>query len=266
MKRTWEALLHRLRVFFGGFGRPGTGADGHPTPELLSAYHDDQLSPETDGEIQEHFVECEECPELMLDLDQLTTPEAVEAAKADLSDTWVDAAWRRLRSGLAAEARPARPPSRWLRSPALAWGLTVLLTPCTLFLLLRVDALAGELRDLQAPELNPPSWSLEPIPVLRSESPPPTELAVPAGTRRFYLVLNSAGAPADLEYSLKIRDGQGKDIWWERGLYKNAEGTFIVTLSRRFLPAGLYSFQVIGIAGGQGAPFEEEFPLRLTYL
>jgi hypothetical protein len=263
LKRTWEALLHRLRVSFGGSGRPGTGADGHPTPELLSAYHDDQLSPETDGEIQEHFVECEECPELMLDLDQLTTPEAVEAAKADLPDTWVDTAWRRLRSGLAAEARPARPSSRWLRSPAFAWALTVLLVPCTLFLWFRVDALAGELRDLQAPQLNPPSWSVEPAPVLRSEDPPPPELAVPAGVRRFSLVFNPAGVPPDLEYRLKIRDGQGKDIWSERGLYKNAEGGFSVILSRRFLPAGLYIFQVIGLAG---EPFEEEFPLRLTYL
>lgn len=264
MKQRWEALLHRLQGFLGGSGR-GTGEDGHPTPELLSAYHDDRLSPETDGEIQEHFVDCEECPELMLDLDRLTTPAAVEAAKAEIPDSWVEAAWRRLRSRLAVEARPARPapPRRWLRSPSLAWGLTAFLTPCTLFLGLRVHALGGELRDLQTPQLNPPSWHVDPTPVLRSADPPPPELSVPAGARQLILILSSVDAPADLEYGLKIRDGEGRDVWSERGLHKGDEG-FVVTLSRRFLPAGLYSFQVISIAGEQ--PFEEEFPLRLTYL
>lgn len=262
MKRTWENWLQRMSG-----RRAGTGADGHPTPELLSAYHDDQLSPERDGEIQEHFVDCPECPELMLDLDQFTSPQAVEAAQADLSDTWVDGAWRRLRFRLAAEPRPARPAARWLRSPAPAWCMTVLLIPCTLFLGLRVGALGDELRDLESPQLNPLLKSVEPKPVLRGGDPPPEELVVPAGVHRFILVFTPSSEPPHLEYGLKIWDERGKDIWSQRGLRKNAGGELAVSLSRRSLPAGIYSFQVIGIAGQEAIePFEEEFPLRLTYL
>lgn len=265
VRRTWAAWLERFQR--SRRTRAGTGPDGHPTPELLSAYHDDQLSPEKDEEIQEHFVDCPECPELMLDLDQFTSPQAVEAAQADLSDTWVDGAWRRLRSRLAAEPRSARPAVRWLRSPAPAWCMTVLLVPCTLFLGLRVNTLGGELRELESPRLNPLSMKVEPKPVLRGGDPPPPELVVPAGVRQFILVFTPSTAPPHLEYDLKIWNEQGKDIWSQRGLRKSVDGDFAVGLSRRSLPAGLYTFQVIGITGPEIIePFEEEFPLRLTYL
>ena len=264
-RRTWAAWLQRFQ--WSARVRAGTGADGHPTPELLSAYHDDRLSPERDGEIQEHFVDCPECPELMLDLDQFTSPEAVEVSQAALSDTWVEGAWRRLRSRLAAEPRPARPAVRWLRSPAPAWCMTVLLFPCALFLGIRVDRLGGELRDSERPQLNPPLLNVGPRPVLRGGDPPAEDLVVPAGARRFVLVLTPSSPSPHLEYDLKIWDGQGRDIWSRRGLRKNDAGDFAVSLSPRFLPAGLYRFQVIGISDLEiNEPFEEEFPLRLIYL
>jgi hypothetical protein len=232
---------------------------------MLAAYHDDQLSPETDEEIQEHFVDCPECPELMLDLDRFTSPDAVEAAREDISDTWVDLAWRRLRSRLAVEA-PARSALRWLRSSLLGWSLTALLTPCAIGLWLRVGELADEMRGLEAPQLNPPWWNVEPAPALRGVDPPPPELAVPAGARQFLLVFFSSSVSSYREYRLEIRNGQGEDVWAERGLQKSVEGTFVVTVSRGFLPAGLYFFRVTGIAGDEEEPFTEEFPLRLTYL
>ena len=235
---------------------------------MLSAYHDDQLPPAEDEEIQEHFVDCAECPELMLDLDRFTSPEAVEAARRDVSDNWADAAWRRLRSRLAAEAQPARPYLRRLRNPVFAWSLTTLLLPCTFGLWLRVDVLAGEIEDLQKPQLNPPWRNVEPPPVVRGEAPPPCEVELPAGARQFLLVLVPASPVSnrsEREYRLEIQTLDGEGLWSEHGLEKSAEGTFVVALSRRFLPAGDYRFLVIGTAGRE-EPFREEFTLRLSYL
>ena len=230
---------------------------------MLSAYHDDQLPPEKDREIQEHFVDCAECPELMLDLDRFTRPAAVEAAQGDLSDTWVDMAWRRLRVRITVEAPPARSVLRWLRSPLLAWSLTMLLIPCAVGLWLRAGELAEEMRGLEAPQLNPPWCTVAPLSALRGPSPP-SELAVPAGARRFLLVFHASSLATDREYRLEIRNGHGEGIWEQRGLRKSVEGTFVVTLSRSFLPAGLYLFRVIGTAEGEES-FLEEFPLLLTY-
>jgi len=258
LKRLWKTLFRK---------RGGRKRDEHPSVEMLAAYHDDRLPPEEDEEIREHFVECPECPEVMLDLDRFTSPDAAEAAQREVSDNWVDAAWRRLRARLAVEARPGR--LQWLRTTGTAWCLTALLVPCTLGLWLRADMLAGEKRDLEAPQLNPPLWYVEPLPDVRGEAPPPTEVAVPAGARQFLLILTPAGAPplrADRKYLLKIQTWQGEDLWSAPGLEKSADGTFVVALSRRFLPAGDYRFRVIGIPGRDEEAYEEEFPLRLSYL
>jgi anti-sigma factor RsiW len=261
--------LKRAREIWSRWRRSITGADGHPTPELLSAYHEDRLSPERDGEIQEHFVECPECPELVLDLDRFTAPEAAEAGRDELSDTWVDGAWRRLRSRLATEGRPARPRLRRLAGPVSAWSMAALLLPCTVVLWVRVDALGAEVRDLRAPQLNPPWRDVESPGVLRGGTPPPWEVEVPAAARQFLLVLHPASPPASLEpreYHLEIRTGAGEDVWSGPGLVRSGEGSFVVGVSRRLLPAGDYRLRVTAAAVGEEEPFEEEFPLRLKYL
>lgn len=275
MKKAREIWLWRLRR--------------HPTPELLTAYQEDRLPLEEEAAIQEHFVECPECPELMLDLDRFTSPEKAKAAEADLSDTWVDAAWRRLRARLAAEPRPARlpaeprpaglpveprpsrQPQRWLTSPVPAWGLTVLLLPCTVGLWLQVDAQGSEIRALVLPQLNPPQRSVEPPiltrggPTLASDGGVP-EVEVPAGARQFLLVLASSSTASHPEYRLEIRNELGEEIWSGGGFSRSDDGSFVVVLSPRFLPAGDYRLRVIGIGGEAGAlPFDEEFHVRLTY-
>lgn len=265
MKKAREIWLWRLRR--------------HPTPELLTAYQEDRLPLEEEEAIQEHFVECPECPELMLDLDRFTSPEKAKAAEADLSDTWVDAAWRRLRARLAAEPRPVprspRFPPRWMTSPVPAWGLTALLLPCTVGLWIQVDAQVSEIRSLVLPQLNPPQRSVEPPmltrggPTLAAEGEVP-EVEVPAGARHFLLVLASssvASHPASHpEYRLEIRNELGEEIWSGGGFSRSDDGSFVVVLSPRFLPAGDYRLRVIGIGGEAGElPFEEEFHVRLVY-
>jgi len=261
VKPLWDAWLRRLGIIRS----QERSTKDHPSVEMLAAYHEDQLSPETDKEIQEHFVDCRECPELMLDLDRFNSKVALEAARQELSDTWVESAWRRLRSRLVVEAPPARSALRWLRSPLLAWGLTVLLTPCAATLWLRLGELLEQLHRLETPQLNPPSWIVGPASTLRSAEPPPPELEVPAGAHRFLLVLLSSDVSEHVDYRLEIRNGRGESLWEESGLHKNEDGAFVVNLSRRFLPAGVYLFRVTGIAGGEDVPFPEEFPVRLTY-
>ena len=260
MKLLWEIWWRRLRR-----GPRGRGRKDHPSVEMLAAYHDDQLPRDTDEEIQEHLVDCPECPDLVLDLDRFTSPGAVEISQENLPETFVDIAWRRLRSRLAVEARPGPRAVRWLLSPLVAWSLTVLLTPCAVRLWLRVGDLAEQMRGLEAPQLNPPSWRVEPASSLRGVEPAPPELAVPAGARQFLLVLPSADPSEHSEYRLEIRNDQGESLWEESGLHKGSGGDFVVTLSRHFLPAGAYLIRVTGIAGGEDVPFPEEFPVRLTY-
>lgn len=262
MRSSWDAWLDPLRTWLRARGR-ATGRD-HPSVELLSAYHEDRLPPEEDGEIQEHFVDCPECPELMLDLGRFTSPQAVEAARKDLSERWVEIAWRRLRLGLAAEVRPVGP-LRWLRSPVLAWSVTLILMACAGSLWFHAGELADQVSGLEAPQLNLPSWTVEPASVRRSPSPSPPDLKVPAGAQQFILILQSGDLSEHSGYRLEIRNSRGVSLWKEAGLRKNEGGAFVVTLSRRFFPAGVYVFQVTGIAGGEEVPLTEEFPLRLIY-
>lgn len=207
-------------------------------------------------------MECPECPELVLDLDQFTSPEAAQKAEEDLSDTWVDAAWRRLRSRLPTEPRPVRPRLRWLAGPVPAWSLAGLLLPCTIVLWVQVETLGTQVRDLEAPHLNPPWRDVEPPATVRGGAPPPWEVEVPAGARQFLLIFHPSIAPRleAQEFRLEIRDGQGRDVWSGQGLKQSEEGSLVVGVSRRFLPAGDYRFRVLA------AGFEEEFPLRLKYL
>jgi hypothetical protein len=266
MKRAWTVWSDRLRTLRrrNGSDVGDVGDGGHPTPELLSAYQEDRLPPEADGAIQEHFVDCPECPELMLDLDRFTAPQAAEKAAPDLPDGWVEAAWRRLRIRLSAEARQS--PFRWLRSTGFAWSLTAVLLPCVLALQLQVAALTREQRENEAIQLNPPLWNVEPAPDLRGDDPAPPVVAIPAGTRQFFLIFTPSLPPAHREYRLAVQSWQRKELWAQPGLLANGDGTFVVRFHRRFLPAGSYHFVVTGVAGDREAPFSEDFPVQLAYL
>jgi len=50
----------------------------HPSPEALTAYQADELSPEEDERIQEHLGQCRHCTEMLLELEEFLRPEGVE--------------------------------------------------------------------------------------------------------------------------------------------------------------------------------------------
>lgn len=252
------------------FSRDTPEPDGHPTPSQLAAYHEDRLPPEKEEEIQEHFVACPECPDLMLDLDRFASKEMPVLVVADLSDTRVDRAWLRLRNRLFSEVtvpRFPRPGWLWLQRPALAWGMVGILLPCTLGLGVRVQNLVSELRAQQAPQVNPPvAWVRVP-PALRSASMVTTrmEFEVPPGAPRFLLMLEPPDKAELPEYRLEIQTPLGEGVWTAEGLTLNEDGRFVVGLSSGFLPAGEYNIYVRGLVEGEERLIQD-YHVRFSYL
>lgn len=77
----------------------GASADAHPFAEELVAYQHGQLSPAGEQHLQEHFILCASCTQLLLDL--ASFPELESAApRHELTDEDVAARWPRVRGQL----------------------------------------------------------------------------------------------------------------------------------------------------------------------
>lgn len=262
----WTPIWNRCLRLFRRL--TGPGPDGHPTPELLAAYHEDRLPPEKDVEIQEHFVECAECPELVLDLDRFASKEMPIMASDDLTDVRVDRAWRRLRRQLLKDIvvpRFPRPQLLWLRRPALAWGMVGVLLPCTFGLGMRAENLAANLRAMEAPQVNPPVAMVEVPPVVRSAAKMRAEFEVPPGAPRFLLVVEPPNKAELTRGRLEIQSEQGEGIRTVEGLTLNEDGLFVVGFSPAFLPGGDYNIRLLGVDRG-GERVVQDYPVRLSYL
>src|SRR5436305_238726 len=93
----------------------------HPSPEALTAYQANELSPEEDERLQSHLAVCKHCTELLLDLDEFLKPPV--AAAEPVADFEAAADWRRLREALkppVEEKSLARPVRRSFL--ASVWG------------------------------------------------------------------------------------------------------------------------------------------------
>lgn len=240
----------------------------HPTPEALTAYDANELTPDQDDRIQEHFLECRDCPELLLDYKSFSAPDAAAKEVPDLSDSWVAAAWEALRARLAGEPEPGgwRSLHRRMRLSfrTVAHRLAAGLLACSVGLSWWILSLSREIGQLQEPQLNLPVAYLHlPIDHRGKEEPAPS-LLVPAGAPSFLLVLTPLVEPFYPEYRLEIRTSGGAEVWSGGGLTKTADGTFHVGLSRRFLRAGEYRIRLFGLTGGPPEPIEE-YAFRLLY-
>jgi putative zinc finger protein len=67
----------------------------HPSPEALTAYQADELSPEEDERIQEHLAQCRHCTEMLLELEEFLQPEGV--GEEPVADFEAEADQRKLR-------------------------------------------------------------------------------------------------------------------------------------------------------------------------
>ncbi|HEX7183502.1 MAG TPA: hypothetical protein VF756_16835 [Thermoanaerobaculia bacterium] len=93
-------LARRLRSLLRRRRPP---AREHPSMAELAAYEADELPREKEQEIQEHFLDCRECPEMLLDMKSFVSPG--DGGGPGLPDSRVDSAWEALRSRLEDEAR-----------------------------------------------------------------------------------------------------------------------------------------------------------------
>src|SRR5436305_5145173 len=93
----------------------------HPSPEALTAYQANELSPAQDEKIQSHLAICKHCTELLLDLDEFLKPPV--AVAEPVADFEAAADWRRLRETLKPPVEE-NPLARPVRRSFLAsvWG------------------------------------------------------------------------------------------------------------------------------------------------
>jgi Putative zinc-finger len=236
-------LLFRLRLAL----RRGE----HPTPEMLAAYCADELTPEEDEKIREHFVDCRDCPELLLDFKDFSAPD--RAVTERIPESWVAAAWQSLRARLAREPAPRL---------QLAYSLTGLLLAATLGLSAWVVSLQRELRQLREPQANVQIETLD-----LSTRGGSHAVRVPSGGERFLL---SVATAADVawrdcrEIQVRLATEDGSELW-TAGMPPPLDGTITLELSRRALPAGGYKIRFQG-TGPSCRTAGEDFPFVLSYL
>lgn len=235
---------------------------GHPTPELLAAYHAGEVPEDQRRRLEEHLVWCRECTALLLGLEGLLELDGELPA----DDPQIDQAWRSLRESL----QPAPPPQleaprpfparRWI-SPRLLSAIAASLLVGVLGLSAWVVHLNRTVAALSEPQVNAVVLDLYGADTQRDSEPEPFG-RIPAGSGTVTLILNSVQTGEHLEYSLLIETLDGTEVWRRAGLRRSRWNTFTVTLPGGFLPPGRYRLRLSGVEK-DGREVVEEFPLEI---
>jgi len=221
----------------------------HPSPEKLSAYRANKLTPVEDERIQDHLVVCGHCTELLLDLEEFLKPATVAAEP--VADFEAAADWRRLRDHL---PQPAKAKSRTRFAQLLAASLAGALILLGLSFLQMISShreevteLRNQVAELRQPIVDPPAISLRST---RGEA-----FDLPAD--RTVRVNLETSAPKEYdEYRAQIIDSEHKPIW-EKTLHKDEHGKLTIIIPENFLKPGSYTFRLIGAHGGSLDLLEE---------
>lgn len=242
--------LERLVRGFRRIVRRGRGqaVRHHPTPDLLAAYQANELMAEENAAIQEHFSQCRECSEMLLDLKAFADPSEDETAKI-ITEGWLTSAWQRLRARLAWESERVRRPARWLASPRLAHAVSACLLVALLGLGTWVAWLQAEMRRLDKPLINFPIVAVD----LATGGGEQVGIEIPSEADRFLLV---AAAPSDVvdrlpAFGLEVVGGNGQVVWDGGGLTLDESGRLKLEVPRRLLPAGRYRLRLLDLRYGQ---------------
>lgn len=223
--------------------------DQHPEPETLAAYHAGSLSPEKDLEIQQHLLLCPECPDLLLDLEDLFEP---RHRGLDLSDSWVSAAWRDLQRKLVTNGPSAKESlwRRWMRlfaalpQPAYAMStglMFVLLVGCTFQISWLRQELARPVG--QVPEVV--------LYTTRSVSQKPIPVKFSANVNRVRLSLNlTEDSQIQAEF---LDDGE---LLWRIPVRTDEKGRAHIEISRRSLDPGEYDLRLTGSKNNSTYPIQ----------
>jgi hypothetical protein len=249
--------------------QPKGGAEAHPSAEQLRAYAERSLESAATGEIVNHLRECARCTEEVGDLRDFF--EGPRQGESELGEIDVTRAWTSMSRRLPSR----RPRAGWaIPSSALALAASVLVAAGLGVSMLRLERRNSDLenqlraRDDRVEELETENQRLQEsgekfeaeLSELRSPQPnallfdlfstdwiqrsgganPVTEIALPQDARQFVLILSGEGRTRTGEHVLEIADRDGRTIWRGEGLRQDAQGNFVLTLSRSFLSDGDY--------------------------
>lgn len=228
--------------FLAEDGRHRRDPEEHPSPEELSAYQANELTPEADERIQNHLAVCQHCTELLLDLEEFLKPPAVAAKPA--ADFEAAADWKRLREGMGAakpEPLAANVPEqqdyRVVKSLQVYRALAAVLGFVVVGLSLYTFRPSGE------PEILPPPTPID-FDTARSSSAVAPIKARPPFSLAFYSALSYPS------YRIEIVDVEGK-LRYSRDTILS-EG--LIPLQQGFLPPGEYEVRFSGLKDGKPEP------------
>lgn len=241
----------------------------HPSLDEIAAYHAGSLRPSEETRLQDHFVACRRCADLLLERDELA--QLVDEAEAAPAPE-VAADWEALRARLPQdrtpdleERRPGRTaaplPARRRRSspfwlPALAASLLV----ATLGLAAWNVSLQRRLAEVSGPQVNAPIEELAPA---ARGAAGDTVLDLAPGARLYTLVLRPAEAPIGGGWAVEIARPDGGVVWRGEGLEPNEFGSFSLTLPRGLVGEGDYRIHLRG-PGADGREVREDYRLRIV--
>jgi hypothetical protein len=235
--------LDEMLGFLGEDGRQRGDPDEHPSPEELSAYQANELTPEEDEKIQDHLAVCQHCTELLLDLEEFLNPAKVIAEPA--ADFEAAADWKRLREGMGPVAGKPEPLQtkaseqdyRLVRSLQVYRALAAVLGLVAVGLSLYTVRPPGE------PEILPSPKSIDFETTRSSSAVEPLKVRLPFSLG-FYT------APSYPSYRIEIVDVEGK-LRYSRDTILS-EG--FIPLRQGFLPPGEYEVRFSGLKDGKSEP------------
>jgi hypothetical protein len=245
-----------VREEAGRYGNDGA----HLTPEELAAYHSDELSEEKDVEVQLHLATCSECPDLLIDLEDLFEPRHRDL---DLSDTWISGAWRDLRAKLGNAQDSERPFwRRWMywfsAVPRPAYALA---TGLMFFLLVGGTVQISALRQ----ELARPVGNIPDVPVPQGETTrgpeTPKEVRFAPEVSKLRLDLRLAPPRQDFK-SITAEFLEDGKLLWSVPVSRDSEGEVHIEISRRSLDPGIYEIHLKDVEKGDLG----KYPIEVIHL
>lgn len=215
----------------------------HPSPETLTAYQANELSPEEDERIQGHLRVCKHCTQMLLDFEELFLRPA-EAEAEPAADFEAAADWRKLRERTppgAGEKRqtPARGrEDRLLRSLRVFEALAAVLGALAIGLFLRDTYVQGRARVL--PERSISFGTTRSVP----EEPKPTQVHPPVVLR----ISPDADYP---KYRVEIETASGQPKQTLE-IAPDLDGG-LIEIPGGWSP-GTYKIRVLGLKDGRAEP------------
>jgi len=206
----------------------------HPSPEELSAYQANELTPEQDDAIQEHLADCSLCAEVLLDLERFLDLPREDRPREGVADFETAAEWGLLRSKLKdGRLFPEKVARRSSRRGTYAVAATILL------------AIVG--LSLYTLSRSPERFqTLQPLDSRRGPSGDVETVQLP-----ITLLLKSPVKTPYPEYRGELQDGPtGHQIREFPNLRESRSFDLEVPLERGSLEPGEYRIELMGLENG----------------